>query len=210
MELKQLRLTRPRTRGLIAVLVLASAVSLVVWNRWSGLPPTAAPSAPTARSPVASLAGSPGQGRSAGGDVLPAQPRLVPQAGQALIRYFQPQSAQPPHVSFVEKMVDSTRLFWFRLRECESERKCPYWPWWRNSDVNVLVVPDDFVVGIRQPSNICHGLLRINPDSDYSLACRGQRLRVVSAPSVWRGGGPLPRSEWLAPPWNPQPDDSRR
>jgi hypothetical protein len=212
MELKQVRqtflrtihrLTRSRTRGLIGVLFFASTLSLLIWNGRAGAPPTAAPSPTTARSPVATLAGSPEQGPSAGGDILPAERRLVPQVGRALIRYFQPQAAQPPHVSFVESAVDSTQLFWFRLRECESEGKCPYWPWWRKPDVNVIVVPDDFVVGIRQPNNICHGVLAIHPDSDYSLACREQRLRVVSAPTAWRGAGPLPRTEWLAPPWNP-------
>jgi hypothetical protein len=198
------RLTRSPARGLLAVLLLASALSVLLWNSRSKARRTAAPSSSTARSPLASLAGSPEQGPSAGGDVLPAQSRLMPQVGHALIRYFQPQSVQPPHASFVDKMTDSTQLFWFLLRECESERKCPYWPWFRKPDVNVIVVPDDFVVGIRQPDNICHGILVIHPDSDYSLACRGERLRVVSAPSAWRGGGPLPRTEWLAPPWNPQ------
>lgn len=205
------RLTRPRTRGLLAVLVLTGALSVLVWKSRSHSRPAAAPSPSTAMSPVASLAGSPDARPSAGGDVLPAAPaRLMPQVGHALIRYFQPQGPQPPHVSFVEKTTDSTQLFWFPLRECESERKCPYWPWFRKTDVNVIVVPDDFVVGIRQPDNICHGILAIRPDSDYSLACRGQRLRVVSAPSAWRGAGPLPRTEWLTPAWNPQDGGSRR
>ena len=203
------RLTRSRTRALLAVLVFASALSALVWNRRSGARPTAAPSPSTARPSEASLAGSP-EGPSAGGDVLPTERKLMPQVGHALIRYFQPQAAQPPHVSFVEKMTDGTQLFWFPLRECESERKCPYWPWFRKPDVNVIVVPDDFVVGIRQPDNICHGLLAIRPDSDYSLACRGERLRVVVAPSAWRGSGPLPRSERLTPAWTPQDDGSRR
>lgn len=212
MELKQVlqallsrgrRLTPIRTITLIAVLLVAFGASWLLWKDRSRAPrllPTRAAAAPT----VASLAGSAEDGRSAGGDVLPAQKRLLPQVGQSLIRYFEPQGVQPPHVSFVEKATDSTKLFWFRMRECESERKCPYWPWWRKSDVNVIVVPDDFVVGIMEAHNTCHGLLRINPDSDYSLACRGQRLRVVSAPSAWRGTGALPRTEWLAAPWNPE------
>ena len=197
------RLTRSRTLVLIAALVLVSGLSIFAWNRRSRISP-AAPRDTGTKPSVASLAGAPEQGPSAGGEVLPAQKRLVPQVGQALIRYFEPQSAQPPHVSFVEKATDSTRLYWFRLRECETERKCPYWPWWRKSDVNVIVVPDDFVVGIMEPHNTCHGLLRISPDSDYSLACRGQRLRVVSAPSGWRGAGQLPKTEWLAAAWNPE------
>ena len=204
------RLTRSRTRALLAALVLTSILGLLVWNSRARSRPTATRSPSAASSPVASLAGSPEQGPSAGGDVLPAETRLMPLVGHALIRYFQPQSAKPPHVSFVEKKTDSTELFWFPLRECESERKCPYSPWFRKSDVNVIVVPDDFVVGIRQPDNICHGILAIRPDSDYSLACRGDRLRVVSAPSAWRGSGPLPRIERLAPAWNPQEDGSRR
>ena len=217
MELKQLletllrsirSLTRPRPLAFLVVLLLVGALSLWIRTRRPGEPPIALTAAPTARPQVASLAGVPQQGVSAGGDVVQVK-RLVPQVGQALIRYFEPQSAQPPHVSFVEKATDSTKLFWFRLRECESERKCPYWPWWRKSDVNVIVVPDDFVVGIMETRNTCHGLLRINPDSDYSLACRGPRLRVVSAPSAWRGGGALPRTEWLAAPWNPQEEKSR-
>ena len=198
-----------RTRRLLAVLVLTSALALLVWNSRSRSRPSAAPSPSTEKSPVARLEGSPEQGLGVGGEVLPVQ-RLMPQVGHALIRYFQPQSAKPPHVSFVEKKTDSTELFWFPLRECESERKCPYSPWFRKSDVNVIVVPDDFVVGIRQPDNICHGILAIRPDSDYSLACRGDRLRVVSAPSAWRGTGALPRTERLAPAWNPQDDGSRR
>lgn len=215
MELKQLRqsflrsfhrLTRSPFRGLLALLVFAGALSLLIWNSRSEAPPTATPQRAAERTTVASLAGSPERSPTAGGEIVPVAKRLVPQVGQALIRYFEPQSAQPPHVSFVEKAAekDSTKLFWFRLRECESERKCPYWPWWRKTDVNVIVVPDDFVVGIMESHNTCHGLLRINPDSDYSLACRGPRLQVVSAPSGWRGAGSLPRSQWLAAPWNPQ------
>ena len=196
-------LTRSRTLGLLAAVLFVSGLSVLLWTRRAKLSPTGSPSEVAAKPSVASLAGAPEQGPSAGGEVLATQRRLVPQVGQALIRYFQPQSAQPPHVSFVEKATDSTKLFWFRLRECETDRKCPYWPWWRKSDVNVIVVPDDFVVGIMEAHNTCHGLLRISPDSDYSLACRGQRLRVVSAPSAWRGTGPLPRTEWLAGAWNP-------
>ena len=212
MELKQVletlrrslhRLTRPRAFGPLAVVVVAGAVSWLVWNARSSAPRlTASPELPAATPAVASLAGVPVQARSAAGEVLPVQ-RLVPHVGQALIRYFQPQSTQPPHVSFVEKASDSTKLFWFRLRECETERKCPYWPWWRKTDVNVIVVPDDFVVGIMETHNTCHGLLRISPDSDYSLACRGARVQIVSAPSGWKGTGQLPRKEWVAAPWNP-------
>ena len=197
------RLTRSPARWCLAALCVAGTLSVLVWNVRSRARPTAASSAPAAKAAVASLAGSPDQGPGAGGEVLPAQRRLMPQVGQTLIRYFEHQSVQPPHVSFVEKTADSTQLLWFRLRECESERKCPYWPWWRKPDVNVIVVPDDFVVGIRMPNNICHGILRIQPDLDYSLACRGPRLQVVSAPSAWRGAGPLPRTEWLAAAWNP-------
>jgi len=201
-------LTRPRTLGLLAVLLGAATLSLLLRNHRPGARPRARSGA--SGTPAAlSLAGAPEQGPGAGGEVLPAQKRLMPQVGQALIRYFEPQSAQPPHVSFVEKAADSTKLFWFRLRECESDRKCPYWPWWRKSDVNVIVVPDDFVVGIMEAHNTCHGLLRISADSDYSLACKGARLRVVSAPSGWRGGGPLPKTEWLAAAWNPQ-ESARR
>lgn len=202
------RLTRPRTVALLVVPFLASTLSFLVWNGRLGAPPAASPP-PSARPPVTTLAGSPEVGASAGGDILQAQ-RLMPQVGHALIRYFQPQSAKPPHVSFVETAADSTQLFWFPFRECESERKCPYQPWWRKPDVNVIVVPGDFVVGILERHNACHGRLSINPDSDYSLACQGQRLRVVSAPTLWRGRGPLPRTEWLAPVWNPQDDGTRR
>ena len=204
------RLTRLRTVGFLALLLLAGTVGVLVWTTQSRVSPTAAPSPSPASPAVASLAGSPEPAPGVGGEVVPAERRLTPRVGHALIRYFEPQSAQPPHGSFVEKSVDSTKLYWFRLRECETERKCPYWPWWRRSDVNVIVVPDDFVVGIMEPDNTCHGLLRINPDSDYSLACRGPRVRVVSAPSAWKGGGPLPRTEWLAPAWNPLNNDSRR
>ncbi|HEY7235151.1 MAG TPA: hypothetical protein VH539_13450 [Gemmatimonadaceae bacterium] len=204
------RLTRSRTVALLVVPFLASTVSFLVWNGRPGAPPAAAPPPPTASSPVTSLAGSPEPVTTAGGDVVPVQ-RLMPQPGHALIRYFEHQSAQPPHVSFVERSADSTQqLFWFPFRECESERKCPYEPWWRKPDVNVIVVPGDFVVGILERHNACHGRLNINPDSDYSLACQGQRLRVVSAPTMWRGRGPLPRTEWLAPPWNPQDDTTSR
>lgn len=196
------RLTRARTVGLFVVPFLASTMSFFVWNGRQGASRASSPPLPTASASVTSLAGSPEAGTIAGGDVLPAQ-RLMPQPGHALIRYFEHQSAQPPHVSFVEKGADSTQLFWFPLRECESERKCPYRPWFRKPDVNVIVVPDDFVVGIMEPHDICHGRLRINPDSDYSLACRGDRLLVVSAPTTWRGRGQLPRTERLAPPWIP-------
>ena len=198
------RLTRPHVVGLLAVLVAVGALSLWIRTRRAGGSPIALTSPPSARPPVASLAGAPDQGVSAGGDVVQVK-RLVPQAGQILIRYFEPQAPQPPHVSFVDKKADSTKLFWFPLRECESERKCPYWPWWRKPDVNVIVVPDDFVVGIMEPHNTCYGRLGIHADSDYALACRGQRLRVVSAPSSWRGGGQLPRTEWLATFWQPNP-----
>ena len=204
------RLTRFRAPVLLAVLLIAGASSWAAWKARSRLAPTAAASPSIARPALASLEGSPEQGPSAGGEIVPAQTRLVPQVGHALIRYFQPQSAQPPHGSFVEKSVDSTKLFWFRLKECETDRKCPFAPWWRKADVNVIVVPDDFVVGIMEPNNTCHGLLRINPDSDYSLACRGPRVQVVSAPSGWRGGGALPRKEWLAAVWNPLDEGSRR
>ena len=196
------RLTRSRTVGVLAVLFLASTVIFFVWKGRSAARPASSPPLPTATTPVTSLAGSPEAATSAGGDVLPAQ-KLMPQVGHALIRYFQPQSAKPPHVSFVEAAVDSTQVFWFPFRECESERKCPYQPWWRKPAVNVIVVPGDFVVGILERHNACHGHLNINPDSDYSLACQGQRLQVVSAPTIWRGRGPLPRTAWLAPPWNP-------
>lgn len=203
-------LTRSRTAGLLAVLLCASTLILVVSTRRPHSARGGAP-LPLRSSAVTTLAGAPEQAPSAGGEIVPAQQRrLAPQVGHALIRYFQPQSAKPPHGSFVEDAVDSTKLFWFRLRECETERKCPYWPWWRKANVNVLVVPDDFVVGIMEPNNVCHGLLRVSPDSDYSLACRGPRVRVVSAPSGWSGRGPLPRTEWLAAEWNPTDEDRRR
>ena len=198
------RLTRSRTLGLVAAALFVSGLSVLLWNRRARVFSTASSAEIAAKPSVASLAGAPEPDRSAAGEVLATRKRLVPQVGQALIRYFEPQSAQPPHVSFVEKATDSTKLFWFRLKECETDRKCPYWPWWRKSDINVIVVPDDFVVGIMEPHNTCHGLLRISADSDYSLACRGQRLRVVSAPSAWRGTGPLPRTEWLSAAWNPE------
>lgn len=193
----------------VAVLLVASGLSLLVWHHRSRVKPTAAPSISVSSPPAAILEGAPESGRSAAGEIAPLLKRLEPQAGHALIRYFQPQSPKPPHGSFVETSVDSTKVFWFRLKECETERSCPFWPWWRKADVNVLVVPDDFVVGIMEHENICHGLLRVNPDSDYSLACRGPRVRVVSAPSGWRGTGSLPRTEWLAAPWNPQDEGAR-
>jgi hypothetical protein len=198
------RLTRRRTLAFLAVLFFVGALTLWVRGRGRGQPSMASTTTPSARPQVASLAGAPEQGVSAGGDVVQVK-RLVPQVGQILIRYFEPQATQPPHVSFVERNADSTKLFWFPLRECESERKCPYWPWWRKPDVNVIVVPDDFVVGIMGPHNTCYGRLGIHADSDYALTCRGQRLRVVSAPSSWRGGGQLPRTEWLAAFWQPAP-----
>ena len=204
------RLTQPRSLALLSVLFVVGGLSYLLWSRRSDASMPTPASQPRATPSVASLAGAPDASPSAGGEVIGTPKRLVPQVGQSLIRYFEPQSAQPPHVSFVEKATDSTKLYWFRLRECESERKCPYWPWWRKTDVNVIVVPDDFVVGIMEAHNTCHGLLRISPDSDYSLACRGPRLRVVSAPSAWRGGGPLPRTEWLAAAWNPQEEAARR
>jgi hypothetical protein len=194
------RLTRSRAAGLLVVPLFASALSFLVWNGRLGAPRATSPELASARSPVMSLAGSPEPGPSAGGDILPAR-GTVPQLGQVFIRYFQPQSAQPPHVSFVENKADSTQVFWFPLRECESERKCPYRPWWRKADVNVIVVPDDVVVGIMELHNTCYGLLRVNPDSDYSMACQGQRLRVVTAPTTWRSTGQPPRTEWLAARW---------
>src|SRR5690242_21775919 len=95
------RLTRSRTRALLAVLVFASALSALVWNRRSGARPTAAPSPSTARRSAASRAGSP-DGPSAGGDVLPTERKLMPQVRQASNRYFQHQAAQHQYVSFVE------------------------------------------------------------------------------------------------------------
>src|SRR5689334_20228154 len=85
------------TFGLLAVLLVASTVSVVVWNKRSRPSAAAVRSQPSATLPVASLAGAAESGPSAGGEVVPTQKRLVPQVGHALIRYFQPQSAQPPH-----------------------------------------------------------------------------------------------------------------
>lgn len=205
------RLTRLPTVGLFVVALLVITLSFLVWKGRPGGPRTASSPPAAARPPVASLAGSPEPGTSAAGDVLPAQ-RLMPQVGRVLIRYVEGQKTHPSHVSLVEKRADSTQLFWFPLRECESDRKCPYWPWWRRPDVNVVVVPDDFVVGIKEPHNACYGRLNIYPDSDYSLGCQGERVRVVSAPIAWRGTGQLPRTEWLAAAWalNAQDEAMRR
>jgi len=204
------RLTRLRTAGIFVIALVATTLGLWIWKGRPGAPRPVSPAPGAVRPVVASLAGSPEPGTSAGGDILPAQ-RLMPQVGRVLIRYVEGQKAKPSHVSLVEKRADSTQLFWFPLRECESDRKCPYWPWWRRPDVNVVVVPDDFVVGIKEPHNACYGRLNIYPDSDYSLACQGQRVRVVSAPIAWRGRGQLPRTEWLAAAWalNAQ-DEARR
>src|SRR5215471_5899665 len=112
MELKRVletllrRIRRPRrlrTLALLAVLVFVSTLSLLVWKARSGEPTEAATPQANATPAAASLSGSPGQGPSAGGEVLPANRRLAPQVGQALIRYFEPQRTKPPHVSFVEK-----------------------------------------------------------------------------------------------------------
>lgn len=198
------RLTQSRAPALLGIVAVAGVLSVLVWHNRFRVRPTTATAEPISSPAAATLAGAPEQGRSAAGEILPVMKRLEPQVGHALIRYFPNQSPKAPHGSFVESAVDSTKVFWFRLKECQTERTCPFWPWWRKADVMVMVVPDDFVVGVMQPDNICHGLLRVNPDSDYSLACRGTRLRVVSAPSGWRGTGSLPKTEWLAAPWDPQ------
>jgi hypothetical protein len=122
------RLTRLRAAGLLVVAFLAITLSLWLWKGRPRASRAASSTLPAQRPPVASLAGSPEPGTSAGGEILPAQ-RLMPQVGRVLIRYVEGQKAKPSHVSLVEKSADSTQLFWFPLRECESDRKCPYWPW---------------------------------------------------------------------------------
>src|SRR5438477_13132126 len=75
------RLTRSPAGWCLAVVCLASTVSVLVWMSRSRAWSTAALSPSVAKAPVASLAGSPAPGPSAGGEVLPVQQRLMPQVG---------------------------------------------------------------------------------------------------------------------------------